>query len=202
MASRCSPLNAALGEKEFTQNMKTVLKSLMLVVSIVLALGCQDKAKVYENPPGHLVEQIEAYFPLSIKYVRKNEEIALTRGEPLLPQYLEIARRIGIKHPEKVRVYYADKLPLPENESLLFQMQRLGLDSPYFTGNTFGYGVWISTKAKGDKLLLSHELIHVKQVEELGLDEFTKTYLLQLAIFGYRESPIELEAYEKAGNYL
>lgn len=51
-------------------------------------------------------------------------------------------------------------------------------------------------------MLLSHELIHVKQVEELGLAEFTKTYLLQLAIFGYRESPIELEAYEKAGNYL
>ncbi len=51
--------------------MKTVLKSLMLVVSIVSALGCQDKAEVYGNPPGHLVEQIEAYFPLSIKYVRK-----------------------------------------------------------------------------------------------------------------------------------
>ncbi len=52
---RHSPLNAALGEKEFTQNMKTILKSFMLVVSIVSALGCQDKVEVYENPPGHLV---------------------------------------------------------------------------------------------------------------------------------------------------
>ena len=93
-------------------------------------------------------------------------------------------------------------MPLPKNESLLFQMQRLGLDSPYFTGTTFGYGIWIATKAKGDKLLLSHELIHVKQMEEVGLDAFTRKYLLQLAIFGYKESPIEIEAYEKAGNYL
>ncbi|MER0293915.1 hypothetical protein ABRZ68_21970, partial [Vibrio vulnificus] len=52
IAKRHSHLNAALGEKEFTQNMKTVLKSLMLVVSIVSALGCQDKSEVYANPPG------------------------------------------------------------------------------------------------------------------------------------------------------
>ncbi|TKF18030.1 hypothetical protein FCV43_16890 [Vibrio genomosp. F6] len=182
--------------------MRAVSKSIILAILIFLVLGCKDKSEVYSNPPAHLVEQIDAYFPLSIKYVRNNENIALSQGEALLPQYLEIARKIGIKHPEKVRVYYADKLPLPKNESLLFQMQRLGLDSPYFTGTTFGYGIWISTKAKGDKLLLSHELIHVKQAEELGLDEFTKKYLLQLAIFGYRESPIELEAYEKAASYL
>ncbi|MEZ8054602.1 hypothetical protein AB4453_15550 [Vibrio atlanticus] len=66
----------------------------------------------------------------------------------------------------------------------------------------FGYGIWIANKAKGDKLLLSHELIHVKQVEDLGLEAFTKKYLLQLAIFGYVEAPIEIEAYENAGKYL
>ncbi|MFA0173514.1 hypothetical protein AB4424_26375, partial [Vibrio splendidus] len=66
-----------------------------------------------------------------------------TQGIPLLPQYVEIAHKIGIKYPEKIRVHYADSIPLPENESLLFQMQRLGLDSPYFTGSTFGYGIWL-----------------------------------------------------------
>ncbi|GHX03233.1 putative membrane lipoprotein lipid attachment site related protein [Vibrio cholerae] len=105
-------------------------------------------------------------------------------------------------NPEKVRILYAEKLPLPENKSLLFQMQRLGLDSPYFTGTTFGYGIWISNKMKGNKLLIAHELIHVKQMEEVGLEEFTKKYLLQLAIFGYSEAPIEIEAYENAAGYL
>ncbi|MGF1694368.1 hypothetical protein L4C54_01695 [Vibrio lamellibrachiae] len=182
--------------------MKIGFSVITLILSIVVISGCEDKTEVYANPPSYLVEQINAYFPLSIKYVKKNEEIALSQGEPLREQYLEIANKIGIKHPEKVRVYYADSLPLPENESLLFQMQRLGLDSPHFTGTTFGYGIWIANRAKGDKLLLSHELIHVKQVEEMGLEAFTKTYLLQLSIFGYAESPIELEAYKKAGNYL
>ncbi|WP_337232944.1 hypothetical protein [Vibrio cholerae] len=82
----------------------------------------------------------------------------------------------------EIKVLYVERLPLPENKSLLFQMQRLGLDSPYFTGTTFGYGIWISNKMKGDKLLIAHELIHVKQMEALGLEEFTKKYLLQLAI--------------------
>ncbi|MCZ4307280.1 hypothetical protein [Vibrio atlanticus] len=182
--------------------MKASLKFVTLLILVISILGCEDKNDVYANPPSHLLEQLEAYFPLSIKYVRKNEQIALTQGIPLLPQYVEIAHKIGIKYPEKIRVHYADSIPLPENESLLFQMQRLGLDSPYFTGSTFGYGIWIANKAKGDKLLLSHELIHVKQVEDLGLEAFTKKYLLQLAIFGYVEAPIEIEAYENAGKYL
>ncbi|WP_038176231.1 hypothetical protein [Vibrio pacinii] len=182
--------------------MKLSLKMFVLVILASAVLSCKDKAEIYANPPSSLIEQLDAYYPLSLKYVKANEQIALSQGAPLLPQYLEIANKIGIKHPERVRVFYAEQLPLPENKSLLFQMQRLGLDSPYFTGTTFGYGIWISNKAKGDKQLIAHELIHVKQIEELGLEEFTKKYLLQLAIFGYAEAPIEIEAYENAANYL
>ncbi|WP_135383632.1 hypothetical protein [Vibrio tasmaniensis] len=140
--------------------MKASLKFITLLILVISILGCEDRNDVYANPPSHLLEQLEAYFPLSIKYVRKNEQIALTQGIPLLPQYVEIAHKIGIKYPEKIRVHYADSIPLPENESLLFQMQRLGLEA------------------------------------------FTKKYLLQLAIFGYVEAPIEIEAYENAGKYL
>ncbi|GAL36518.1 hypothetical protein JCM19240_2587 [Vibrio maritimus] len=108
--------------------------------------------------------------PLAIEFVYNNEKHALENGTPLLPQYMEIAQRVGIKHPEKVRLLYVDKLPMPKNDSLKFQMERLGLDSPYLAGMTYGYGIYIKHSAKGDKLLLSHELIHVRQAEELGLE--------------------------------
>ncbi|WGV99086.1 hypothetical protein QF117_14115 [Vibrio sp. YMD68] len=179
-----------------------MIKVALLAVTSLAILGCKDKTEIYANPPSHVVDQIDAYLPLSMRYVEKNEQIALSQGDRLSPQFIEVAHRIGIKHPEKVRVIYADTLPLPENESLLFQMQRLGLDSPYFVGATFGYGIWIANKAKGDKLLLSHELIHVKQAETAGLEAFTKDYLLQLSIFGYAKAPIELEAYNNAEGYL
>ncbi|MCW1890359.1 hypothetical protein OK016_18310 [Vibrio chagasii] len=32
------------------------------------------------NPPANLVKQIDAYYPLSIKYVKKREQIALSQG--------------------------------------------------------------------------------------------------------------------------
>ncbi|CAH6783371.1 hypothetical protein [Vibrio sp. 10N.261.52.A1] len=182
--------------------MKTRFKTATFLLASLALFACKDKADIYANPPANLVEQIEAYYPLSIKYVKKHEQIALSQGVPLRPQYLKIARDIGIQNPEKIRVLYVDKMPLPENESLRFQMQRLGLDSPYFTGTAFGYGIWIANRAKGDKLLLAHELIHVKQAEDLGIEAFTKKYLLQLAVFGYGEAPIELEAYNNAPNYL
>ncbi len=182
--------------------MRSLLKSTLLAALALTLIGCEDKAAQYANPPSRLTEQIDAYYPLSLKYVRKNEAIVLEQGKPLSPQFIEIARKIGIKHPEKVRIHYTEELPLPENESLLFQMQRLGLDSPYLVGMTFGYGIWIENRGRGNKQLIAHELIHVKQIEDKGLEAFTKDYLLQLLIFGYAESPIEIEAYELESQFL
>ncbi|OLQ95471.1 hypothetical protein BIY21_20795 [Vibrio ponticus] len=182
------------------------MKKRWFFVSVGLPLlalvGCEDKADLLQNPPAYIVEQIEPYLPMAIDFAKENERIALSEGEPLLPQYLQIANRVGVKHPEKIRIHYVDALPMPSNESLLLQMQRLGLDSPFLAGMTYGYGVWINKKSRGDKLLLAHEFIHVRQAEELGLEELTKQYFLQIKLFGYREAPIEIEAYDNAAKYL
>ena len=76
------------------------------------------------------------------------------------------------------------------------------LVSLYLEGMTYGFIIDIMHAAKGDKLLLSHELIHVRQAEELSLEGITREYFLQLKIFGYQESPIEIEAYNNAHKYL
>lgn len=176
----------------------------LLFIPVLLSgiVGCKDNHELYQNPPQYITDQIDPYMPLALEFVKNNERRALENGVPLLPQYLDIAQRVGIKNPEKVRVLYVDELPMPQNESLKFQMERLGLDSPYLVGMTYGYGIYIKHAAKGDKLLLSHELIHVRQAEELSLEGITREYFLQLKIFGYRESPIEIEAYDNAPNYL
>ncbi len=70
--------------------------------------------------------------------------------------------------------------------------------SPYFTG--YRFWVWhLDCESGRDKLLFAHELIHVKETGGRSWDEaFTKQYLLQLAVFGYGEAPINLEAYNNA----
>lgn len=42
--------------------------------------------------------------------------------------------------------------------------------------------------------MLSHELVHLDQVERLGLLRYWLTYLALLLYFGYREHPMELDA--------
>ena len=96
--------------------MKTGFKTVTFLLASLALFACKDKADIYANPPANLVEQIDAYYPLSIKYVKKHEQIALSQGVPLRPQYLKIARDIGIQNPEKIRVLYVDKMPLPEND--------------------------------------------------------------------------------------
>lgn len=177
------------------------VKGLMLLVPLLLT-ACEDKNEVYSSLPQDIVAKVEAFLPLVEQYVHDNQKIALELGEPLSDKQLQMASRIGITYPDKVRIHYVEHLPRPENESLLFQFQRLGMDSPHFAGITYGHGIWIKNQYRGDKLLLAHELIHVRQVEEQGLTEQTRSYLLQLMIFGYKEAPDEVEAYTLAPQYL
>lgn len=77
----------------------------------------------------------------------------------------------------------------------------LGLDELSFF-ETDGYGgitykdtYFVSKGAERDESLHFHELIHVIQWNELGVDEFLVTYGLGLLKYGYRDSPLEAIAY-------
>jgi hypothetical protein len=44
-------------------------------------------------------------------------------------------------------------------------------------------------------LLLLHELIHVRQYDQLGIDTFVANYFLETLMFGYGDDSFESEAY-------
>lgn len=166
-----------------------------------LAAGCVDKDGIYANPPQALIEQIEQLLPAAEKFVLKNESEAIESGVPLTESQLAIASNIGIKNPEKVRIYYVDKLPFPEDPELSTLAKKFGYSSPFMAAYTYGYGVWVKRSSKNDRELLAHELIHVRQAEQMGVREQTKQYLMQLYIYGYQNAPMELEAYREASIY-
>lgn len=43
--------------------------------------------------------------------------------------------------------------------------------------------------------LRRHELVHIAQIERLGAVRFSVVYLFYLARYGYRDNPLEKEAY-------
>ncbi|WP_370279202.1 DUF4157 domain-containing protein [Pontibacterium sp.] len=172
-----------------------------LILSVTLS-GCANPDTTYADPPAYIVEQVEELLPAAEQFVAENQTEALEKGVALTASQLELAKRIGVKQPESVRLYYVDRLPLPADPHLEAAARRFGYSSPFIDAYTFGYGIWIEHDAKDDLELLAHELIHVRQTEQLGLQEMVRQYLMQLYIYGYRNAPLEVEAYNEAAKYL
>lgn len=176
--------------------------SAALLACAVLTTGCANRDAIYANPPAELVDQIDTLMPAAEQFVQASQAEALANGIPLTVRQLEIAQRIGLKHPEKVRLYYADQLPAPADPTLAQIARRFGYSDPRMRGYTFGYGIWLKSGVMADEELIAHELIHVRQAEQLGLNQQIRQYLMQLYIYGYNSAPMELEAYRNARNYL
>ena len=47
-----------------------------------------------------------------------------------------------------------------------------------------------------------HELVHIAQIERLGAWRFSVLYLYYLARYGYRNNPLEVEAYRGTTGHL
>jgi len=171
-----------------------------VLLSITTLLGCANRNEMYASPPDELIQQVSALLPLAEEYVLSNEKEALENGIPLNSYQLVIARKIGLKNPEKVRIYYVNQLPFPSDPTLAALAMKTGYGSPK-TAYTFGYGVWILSSAKGDQVVVAHEFVHVRQAEEMGLSEQIKQYLMQLFIYGYDQAPMEIEAYSEEKKY-
>ena len=77
------------------------------------------------------------------------EYCILKSGFPLNNKSKVIAKQIGIKHPEKIRILFVSRI----NKNIL--------------AITFGYGILIKRGHFSTELLI-HELIHVRQYEEIG----------------------------------
>ena len=179
--------------------LKTGLLSIALVTSLS---ACSNKAEQLVNPSQQLLDTVVPFNQPAIEFARQNEQLALSKGEPLNQAQLAIANRIGIKESQKIRVLYVDTLPFPEDKLLAQLAKRNNLESPYMLGFTYGYGIFIKKPYKTDLELLAHELVHVSQYETLGIDGFIKRYLLELAVMGYRQAPLEVEAYNNARSFL
>ena len=65
-----------------------------------------------------------------------------------------------------------------------------------YGGITYKDTYFVSKGTERDESLHFHELIHVIQWNELGADEFLIAYGLGLLKFGYRDSPLEVIAYD------
>lgn len=141
-----------------------------------------------------LQEILPKLLPTAIAWANfQSEHVALV-GQPLPPPLIEVARHVGVRQPELIRVKLVDQSPMPEEPLLKQAAIQTGLLGPEMVGLTLGYSIFI-VHGHDTVRLISHECRHVFQYESLGsIEEFLPVYLQQIASNGYEGALLEIDA--------
>lgn len=137
---------------------------------------------------------LPAILPSAIAWAEAQSQLVLSAGIALSERGIVDARAVGVTSPERVRVALVPSLPLPEDPTLHAIALDTGLLGPGMVGLTLGHAIFI-VQGHDTRRLLTHELRHVHQYEVAGsIAEFLPIYLQQVASFGYRDAPFEVDA--------
>lgn len=140
-------------------------------------------------------EQYKVLLPIACAWAEEQESIILRYGVPLSPAQTADAVKIGVAHPEKVRLLKVTRIPTPDRRDLCTAADATQLIYPFTRGLTFRYGIFIRADCWGDRQLVFHELVHTLQYERLGgLQQFLQQYLHECITIGYPAAPMQQEA--------
>ena len=133
--------------------------------------------------------------PVAAIWVLKSERRAILSGRPLTCDEKIDAFRLGVAHPERVRVL--DRCTIGEPSGQLLMPFARKASFPKAAAITARYGILIEdfpnppAQRRG---LIAHELVHVAQFERMGLIGMLTAYIRQVCEVGYFEAPLEIEA--------
>jgi len=140
-------------------------------------------------------EQLETILPMAVEWAEAKEKVVLEHGTALSLQYVEDAKSVGVKYPERVRIYEVPQIPIPKHPILRAAAEATQLISPATIGLSLRYGIFIHNEFSNDRYTIVHELAHTMQCEKLGgFYPFLKKYLWECIEIGYPEAPLEQEA--------
>ena len=100
--------------------------------------------------------------PRAIERAQAQAKDALLRGRLLTPIESDLARQVGVQHPERIRLLIVQALPAPTDPELQQAAIQAGLLGPGMVGLTLGYSVFVCTGHVNPRLL-RHEFRHVHQ---------------------------------------
>jgi hypothetical protein len=143
-------------------------------------------------------QQFELLLPLAVEWAKEQETIVLKSGEPLNQHELDYAQKIGVLHPEKVRLLNVSAMPQPANPILRQAAELTGLLGTGTAGLTLRYAIFIRNDCYRHLRLVVHELVHTHQYERMGgFEPFLRQYLLECLTAIYPNGALEQEVLRK-----
>jgi len=85
-----------------------------------------------------LKQVLPQLLPLAIAWAEAESQAAAQSGAPLTSVEQQLARTVGVEHPEFVRVALVSHLPQPQHPQLCMAAQQTGLLGPGMVGLTLG----------------------------------------------------------------
>ncbi|MES2975665.1 MAG: hypothetical protein V4757_18750 [Pseudomonadota bacterium] len=132
--------------------------------------------------------------PAAVFWANEQNEMVQRIGRPLAKPDQDLARKVGVKHPDQIRVMYVEHIPIPDDPLLKEAALSTGALNEGTSGLTLGYSILLRT-GRADARLLSHECRHVHQYENFGsIEGFLTEYLRQVLTNGYTNAPLEIDA--------
>lgn len=133
--------------------------------------------------------------PLAAKWVEREEKRILRDGVPLDRQGLLDAGRMGVCHPEKIRLMKVDHIPILNSRFMELLSRMIPAVSASTVGLSLGYGIYVRSGYWGNRQLVAHECVHTAQYERYASrSRFLREYFSQCLVCGYPSAPLEQEA--------
>lgn len=127
---------------------------------------------------------------------------AVSLGRPLTDHELDLARRVGVREPHRIRLCRVTKAPFPFAALVDRVAAWMGLPGTSIDGVTLGDAIFLCGSSHSD-MLIAHECRHVAQFERAGsLWAFLRRYLVQVAAVGYADAAYECDARRAAAQAL
>lgn len=132
--------------------------------------------------------------PNVVAWAEAQEAEILATGRSLASIEKRLAKAVGVREPDRVRIKMVQRIPKPQDPGLRVAADQTGLLGPDIAGITFGHGIYIRQPHISNRLV-SHELRHVHQYETAGSTAaFLAIYLEQIVTVGYALAPLEIDA--------
>lgn len=162
-------------------------RTLLAAATLATALASAQPPLAEPLPLPEMVPQV-------VRWAEALAERTLAEGRPLSPEWVAIAREVGVREPSRVRVRVVEAIPLPEGLAIA-AAGRAGISGERAGAMTLGHAILVVRGQENERSLLRHELRHVAQYEEAGgIGPFLAIHLPQLARYGYENSPFERDA--------
>lgn len=175
---------------------------LVLSACVFVRAPNSEEMALLDNPPSEVRDKQNLITPLALQWISETERYLLSKGRALSETETSMARAVGIKHPDRVRVVILVDFPSPANETLRIQAEKYGLGNEAEGGRTMGYAIMLKEKYAQERWIIAHELVHVAQQEKMGRDKFVRRFIVEYELMGHRRAPLELEANKIALDFM